>query len=294
MYAHVRARFNRRALTGALMTVGVIVLAGCDTQPATDVHATAATLNSKGACYAGVGGWWRYQIRDVTAGGSFHGVGPQHDFSCSSNSAEYPLQAERIGGLTPGRVYEFRIRTQLSNGQAVTFDSVGANGGSNYDWFHTPINAGAHEVHPPETQVSHDPDTGQPIASPSGNCGVKEIKNTREGTGELGIKYWTLRLTTMWKYCNGQVTKMYPAAAECWTTIPGNLAGVTCGTITKIRAVSQGGNPEHAIYSYSFILNQTLPYKGGIPGNTWRWCATNQISGSGAHRRHGSCDPQPW
>jgi hypothetical protein len=87
---------------------------------------------------------------------------------------------------------------------------------------------------------------------------------------------------------------MYPAAAECNVKFAGNVAGVDCREITRIRAYSQGGDPEYAVYTYSYYLVQTVPYKGGIPGPTWRRCATNQISGSGAHRRHGSCDIQPW
>lgn len=138
MQEHFRARWRRRAAVLAAAALVVLVFSACETDPATDVTSTAATLNGKGRCYNGLSGWWRYQLRDASAGGSFFGVGPQHPFACSADTGYVAFQAERIGGLTPGRTYQFRIRTELNGGEPFWTDSAGTKNGSNYDSFRTP------------------------------------------------------------------------------------------------------------------------------------------------------------
>jgi hypothetical protein len=292
MYARFRGRRRRSPAIAALGVGLVLVLGACDTQPATDVQSTAATLNSKGACANGLNGWWRYQIRNASTGGSFQGVGPQHPFSCGANTAEYPLQAVRATGLTPGHAYEFRIRAEY-NGTADTFDSVGARGGTNYDWFVTPSNIQVTDGPVTERYLSSDPETGEPVATASG-CRLKEINNPREGKSDGIITVWKIELRTMWKYCNGRIVKMYEAYPGCHITPAGTVMGWTCAAKEKIRAVSLGGNPEHAVQTYSYSFIQYAAIKGGIPISSARWCASNYLSGSGAHYRNGRCDLVPW
>jgi hypothetical protein len=135
MYARFRARRRRRPAIAALGVGLVLVLGACDTQPATDVTYDAATLNAKGACAAGMSGSWQYQLRRPS--GAFSNVGPSFPFSCGSNSGEVALQSHRVGGLAPGTLYQFRIVSRLSNGQVLTFDRNGTNGGTAYDQFRT-------------------------------------------------------------------------------------------------------------------------------------------------------------
>jgi hypothetical protein len=286
MYARLRVAVVATAL--------VMLLGACDTQPATEVTPNSAVLNGKGACAAGLAGWWRYQIRNVSAGGSFYGVGPQHDFNCSANTAEVALPGHRATGLNSATYYEFRIRTQLNNGDSFWQDANGTRNGTAYDWFITPSPpVNVVDEHPAETYPSIDPETGGPVASAAG-CHTKEITNTRRAHSSwFGTHLWTIQLRTAWRYCNGQIVKMYPAYAQCWTTSGGSVSGYECKNPdgAKVRAISTGGTPEHAVYTYSFRIEQTI--RGHRIFSTL-WCATNQISGSGAHRRHGSCDIQPW
>jgi hypothetical protein len=121
----------------ALAVLAACALAGCDTQPPTDVTDSAATLNGKGACSAGISGTWWYQLRNTSAGGGFGDVGPGHTFGCASNTGEVALESYRVGGLRASTVYHFRIRSQLTNGQTLYFDGNGTNGGGAYDGFLT-------------------------------------------------------------------------------------------------------------------------------------------------------------
>jgi hypothetical protein len=116
-----------------------LVIGACETDPATNVTHNAATLNAKGRCYAGLNGWSRFQLRNVTTGGTFAGVGDRYVYNCGGDSQVVQFDPRHIGGLTPGHLYQFRLRTELSNGQQFWTDSVGTKGGTNYDSFRTPV-----------------------------------------------------------------------------------------------------------------------------------------------------------
>ena len=274
----------------AVAVVAAMVFAACDTEPASEVYTSAATLNAKGACPGdGVRGSNQYQVRDYSGGGSFTNVGPRFTFDCSGVSGEVALPRYRVEGLKPGNTYQFRLVTRLDTGDVVTWDANGTNGGSAYDAF-TTESIIADDDHPGEEYVS-SPDGSATAAG----CKNKEIKNIRRGRSfAFRTHLWTIELRTRWRYCsNGQITKMWPASAQCWISSAGALVGYRCADPegVKIRAISTGGNPEHGAYTYSFRIEGVLH---GIKFFSERWCATNQISGSGAHRRHGSCDIQPW
>jgi len=276
----------------AVAAVAAMALAACDTQPATDVTTNAATLNAKGKCdFAGIRGTNQYQLRDHTGGGSFLDVGPRFAFNCTRATGEVALNQHRVTGLLPGHMYQFRLVTRHHDGTVHIWDANGTNEGGAYDTF-TTDSIVAVDRHPAEQYVS-SPDGSATAAG----CRNKEIKNVREGRALLiGIHLFSIELRTRWRYCsNGQITQMWPASAECWVTSAGAFAGYRCLNPTghKIRAVSNGGNPEHAVYTYSFQIEAEAPRTGFKPFSA-RWCATNQISGSGAHRRHGSCEVQSW
>lgn len=287
---------GRRKLTPRVGMVAallaVMVLAACDTQPATDVNTSAATLNAKGKCDGGgYGGTNQYQIRPVNSNVGFYDVGPRQRFDCGGPTGEVALPSHRETGLAPGTLYAFRYVSRLDNGSVHTWDANGTNGGTAYDTFTTESIVAVDE-HPAEAFVS-SPDGSATAAG----CKNKEIKNVRRGrSAPFGTHLWTIELRTTWRYCsNGSIAKMWPASAQCWMTSAGSASGYRCldPEGVKIRAASVGGNPEHANYTYSFRIEGRDPLKA-IAFFSTRWCATNQISGSGQHRRHGSCDVQPW
>jgi hypothetical protein len=287
----VRRKLTRRAGVVVAGVVVLMALSACDTQPATDVNTSAATLNAKGKCDGGgYGGTNQYQLRDHSAGGGFYNVGPRFRFDCGAATAEVALPSHRVTGLKPGNWYQYRFVTRLDNGTVLTWDANGTNGGGYFDGFATEGIFAADE-HAAEAYVS-SPDGTATAAS----CRNKEINNRRLGRSSIFRTHlWTIELRTTWRYCGGQIVKMWPASAHCWVTTAGAASGYKCldpGGV-KVRAISNGGSPEHAVYTYSFRI------EGRLPGTDYaffstRWCATNQISGSGAHVRHGSCEVQPW
>jgi hypothetical protein len=286
----------RRKLSVVVAGLAIIALAACDTEPATDVTADAATLNSKGACAGAYGGSNQYQLRDFTANGGWFDVGPRYRFDCTAATQEVPLNSYRVGGLKPSNAYQFRLVSRLDNGAVQTWDAAGTNGGTNYDWFGTKDAVSAVDEQPAETILTYDPETGGPLASASSCPAPKEIKNIRKGLA-AGVLVFKVVLRTQWKYCKGQI-RWSSSSASCDTTFVGDSTGFKCLDPYghEVRSVSYGGNPEHSEYTYSFRIKQTGPGPGGIT-ITWyssTWCASNAISGSGAHRRTGSCDVTQW
>lgn len=145
-----------------------------------------------------------------------------------------------------------------------------------------------------------------PTAVAAGNTSPKTITNHRQRKERVDVSnaaspkapVLDFTLQTEWAFKNGQVTKMYPANAHCKPTTFGTGRGWHCKNPdgTKVRANCYGGNPEHCAYTYSFDIYREiwLPVIGGWTVQEDRWCLTNQISGSGAHYRHGSCDHRAW
>jgi hypothetical protein len=93
----------------------VLVLAGCttgETDPATDITATSATLMGKGSCEADDSGEWWFQYRQGTSGAwlgrSHHDYGAGTAYPCpaSSTTVSDTLPA---GTLKPGTQYQFRV-----------------------------------------------------------------------------------------------------------------------------------------------------------------------------------------
>ena len=286
----------RRKITVVVTAAALMALAACDTQPATDVTDSAATLNGKGACAAGASGHYQYQLRQVTNTGggvsAFADAGPRFTFACSGSSGEVALGSHREQYLRPSTGYEFRLVSRLDNGTVQTWDSNGTNGGSAYDSFTTgPV---TEQEEPVEVRdVTAEDLAGDPSAAAAG-CRSKEINNRR------AISSWPLKrvlvnynLRTRWRYCKGQVTRMYAASTDCAPTSEGAFGGYRCDHVTKVRAYSLGGNPEHVVWTYSWLILGKVPTKD-VYFFSKTVCASNYGSGSGAHYRNGRCDLVPW
>lgn len=289
---------GRKELTQSVGMIAAILavmfLAACDTQPATDVTESAATLNAKGACFAGTSGTWEYQLRPTGTNLGWSQVGPRQVFSCPQNTGEVALTSQRANYLIPDMPYAVRLVSRLDDGTVQTWDADGTNGGVNYDTFRTGVVV---ETELPETVEYVSPDADDPAASASSaaGCRTKELKNPRlleSWPLKVDLVKYTLRVR--WSYCaNGQIVKMYPAVHECAPTSAGSIAGYDCASVQKIRAYSLGGNPEHAVYSYSWVIKGKDPVKA-ITFFSKTVCASSYVSGSGAHYRNGRCDLVPW
>ena len=112
-----------------------LLLCGCyaETEPATLVGHSVATLNARGSCEAGDSGAYRYAYREV--GAADWTRGPLHPFSCENDipgAGSIALGREQIHGLEPGATYEFRFES--AGGWT---DRTGAQLGTDYDRFTT-------------------------------------------------------------------------------------------------------------------------------------------------------------
>ena len=116
------AFFMRRVLALATLLL-VSLLAGCggQTDPATNVTATSATLNGQESCKAGESGtrWWRYRL----------GIKPWQEtthanWSCSRDQSQ--SISTTITGLTPGSHYQYEICGTLASYPPVCANADGA------------------------------------------------------------------------------------------------------------------------------------------------------------------------
>lgn len=281
-------------LSMVVAAVAIMLLAACDTQPATDVTESAATLNGKGACTQGASGTWEYQVKvdDPWSGYAWERVGPRHEFSCPKNTGEVTFTQERARSLYPNVRYVFRLVSRLSNGSVQTWDASGTNGGTAYDSFRTQSIV-AEEQPVTETAIATD------AATAAAGCRAKEIKNERRGYSfPSHVHLWTVTLRTRWSYCpnTGQVRQMYPAVLTFDPTSEGIASGYRCETSSadrKVRAYSLGGNPEHVVWTeHCQIVGRDPVFNKAFFSENW--CASNYGSGSGHHYRNGRCDLVPW
>lgn len=278
-------RKRKLGLVAALLAV--MALAACDTQPATEVSSDGALLNAKGACTAGTSGTWEYQVaRTDMIPIEWQRVGPRHTFSCGQNTGEIAFPAERVKYLTPNNRYPFRLVSRLSNGSVQTWDSQGTNGGTNWDWFTTTDII---------VEESSSESTTDVVATASANtsCSTKHKTNRREGKSTLFRELlWVVELRSNWRRCNDGTIRWATANSDCW----GEAIGYSCkvGNDGKlVNNYSTGGNPEHWVHTGRYQISGKDPITG-FEFLKRSWCATNQLSASGATRLHGRCDPQPW
>jgi hypothetical protein len=180
-------------------------------------------------------------------------------------------------------------------------------------WFTT-----VSQLDPSMTQVDLPPETfscppGEVCtASAAAPHGCKTINNPREKMGRVDPndpifgkgRYWApliqITFKTTWCYRNGDITRMDPPDAYCKVTTLGRIRGWACDNPdghAVFPAKRTGGNPEHGAWIYSFTIHQSvyIPWLGEVVKiRDDRWCAGNQVSASGAHKRHGRCSLQSW
>jgi hypothetical protein len=122
----------------AAAVISLLLLGGCaETQPATDIGASGATVHSKVYCPQGLRGAWRYAYREV--GAFYWQRTPDNRFSCSrrvpaSGPMDLPVE---VTGLSSGARYEYRFEVKLDDGRIVWWDGAGRAGGTGYDRFST-------------------------------------------------------------------------------------------------------------------------------------------------------------
>lgn len=273
-----------RKLGLAVVLMAVMILAACDTQPATDVSYQAATLNAKGACIAGTSGHWWYQIRPV--GGTFYDVGPAHSYGCGSNTGEVNLTAERVNGLQPDTTYQFRIRSTV-NGGNYTYDANGAQGGTSFDSFRTPSVLRGEEVYSPPPVESREPCTGDACAS-NHLRRKDDLKTTYRSWFRADIvpdfEWWGIRVTTDWGYIvpsNG--IRWRSSDPSYWISSPIGDVSKTYSAWHTSRCFTGGMDTCLTRYEAQFRMKATVYTPlGPIYFNTYQWgCAATRINGDG-------------
>jgi hypothetical protein len=105
----------KKALALALVAGTVLVLAGCtqgETESATDVTATGATLRAKGSCEQGDYGQWWFEYREGSSG-TWEAAGPRRNYGPPESSFECPDPnvevSQVVNGLSPRTSHQFRI-----------------------------------------------------------------------------------------------------------------------------------------------------------------------------------------
>jgi hypothetical protein len=135
------ARLKRLAPLGLLV---VLLLAACDTEPATDVTYSAATLNARVGCEDTTGGagydaQWRFAYRRV--GDSGWTARPWHSYNCPANQAPHYLPgspfSERVESLESSRDYQYRLEIGSGGTFVQHHDADGTKNGTNYTGFTT-------------------------------------------------------------------------------------------------------------------------------------------------------------
>lgn len=131
---------NRKLAALAALAAAVFVGCAGETDPATNVSPTGATLNGKGDCDANDGRieWW-YEIS--REGGAFTRVGPRNvvESGCETDG-KVMIPGLDVSGLTPSTQHRFRLAMdsadpdQDANGWV---DANGTIGGTAYDSFTT-------------------------------------------------------------------------------------------------------------------------------------------------------------
>ncbi len=302
MFTRIRALRTRPAgVLGALLLV--LVLGACDTQPATEVDAGNAVLNGKGACTAGVSGYWYYQLRNASAGGSFEPVGPRHDFGCASNTGEVALESYRVTGLTPQTRYQFRIASRLSDGSTQRWDSNGTNDGTAYDSFTTPAPRWR-DVDDTTSEASDDPGLCDNGTDACASSALRRCKGRFRPLRNIHRS----EIDAFWTAIPGDYYPVWGAqtlSAWCWYAVPHKDAGKIYWRHTTAQAWSDsayGGVSFGADYWYSSacfdgnrwcltrrevqaIIGIQLP--GALPDIAdHQWiCIATRVSGGGTHGR---------
>jgi hypothetical protein len=182
-----------RRIVCPLIIVLALVFAACDTDPASNVTESAATLNGSVNCTYGFGpGTVRFQYQRIDPGGSYPWVnvngfdsynngGPWDGRfgKCGATTGEQPVR-KRVSGL-PGQNYQYRLVTTPDGGGSLCTDSRGDTQpcadarGQVYDTFSL-------------VQAPPPPADNQPVANftISPNPAVRGEETTFTSTGTCG------------------------------------------------------------------------------------------------------------
>jgi hypothetical protein len=141
-------------------------------------------------------------------------------------------------------------------------------------------------------------------ANPGGgyNCtnAQKQVKNQRKIESSWAKSdLFSYRIETPWTFCNGQITRIFPAVP--WETIhdAGDDANWKFVSRDKKRANCYGGTPERCAWTYQWHFWLDLPtvkigdFEIDVDKHKYP-CVTTQVRGDGAHYRHGGCDLKAW
>jgi hypothetical protein len=124
--------------------MAVLFLVACDTEPATNVTYSGATLNARVGCQDTTGGsgysaQWRFAYRRV--GDSGWTTRPWHDYTCPGGQAPHYLSgspfSESITELESSRTYEYRLEIGSGGNYVQHRDADGTENGTNYTQFTT-------------------------------------------------------------------------------------------------------------------------------------------------------------
>ena len=199
-----------------LVLAGALLFCGCyaETEPATVVGHTVATLNAKGSCEAGDSGAYRYAWRRVGATGWTRG--PLHPFSCADEipggGGLIDIGAERVHGLEPGRSYEFRFES--AGGWA---DRTGAQLGTDYERFTT--------REPPVVEAPASRRLGDTIGintrTAYGGTNQDDYPQIKAALAFMGIRYLRDGLGPAWQTTQGDFYRDLATTTDVRVTMGG-------------------------------------------------------------------------
>jgi hypothetical protein len=274
--------------------LAVMLLSACDTQPATNVGGTSATLNAKGACTAGTSGQWWFQLRDVTRGGGWYDATARVGYSCSQNSGEVNFQPQGVGGLDMDTLYQFRLATTV-NGSFYWWDANGQQNGTNYDSFRTKFVSGR------ETQTPDPGDTVEPCTPDSPDDACSSADNIRRKKNPLRNRFvwtqcvgcwfleqdisehmsfldWSFNLTTK------NIRKIYQRTHEvnCLANVGSCKAGATYWRVAECDRTG----PDTCLFRSEGWAEYSLVIRGVTSTRQLISCLGTRINWDGSHVRH--------
>lgn len=288
----------RRKRTLAFPLLLAMVAVGCSTEPATDVTSQSAVLRVENPGCPNSVGWFIFQIRDETAGESFHDVGPVQVFGQCSGT----LNPYRVTRLQPDHLHAFRIKAMV-NGAMHYFDSQGYSGGTNYDRFRTqPVNFSVTDQPPPPGESS------EPCGAEVCDAAIRKAKYGLKTPYSswfrspflTDFEWWGARVTTDWGYTLGPFDIRWKKShAVFW--ISGAVGDVekTFEDWPTDRCAWTGGQQtcltrkEYQMRLKGVIFTPVGP----IQINSYQWgCMGTRINGNGSHSRNSwgaRCDNPP-
>jgi Carboxypeptidase regulatory-like domain len=211
-----------RRVLAFVAAAAALAFAGCsgETNPATNVTNTTATLHGTVSCNNGDSGTWWWEYR--RAGASWTQTAHQA-FNCTSSSGNVPV-SKAISGLTPNSHYTFQLASSLNGGATIYADSNGyattteTDPAATYDAFDTGPDAS-----PPTLDLSGslaaladqalasqyydlhvDAKDGDPSSPSSQQSGVKSIEilidGQRQDYAELACPAGNCAMTRDWTF----------------------------------------------------------------------------------------------